>query len=140
VDGWCEGYQVHRAREEAFVILLDTNALIWLSQQHKRARPLSKATRLYVSPATLLELQFLTEAGKLRFRAGASPASLVDDDRWVLDEPPAARWFSAAAELSWTRDPFDRLIVGHARTRRWKLATGDSALLAKLNPTQVLGL
>jgi PIN domain nuclease of toxin-antitoxin system len=122
------------------VILLDTHALIWLIQAHRRARPLRKLPRLQVSPATILELQFLAEAGRVRLAAGRTLADLTADPRWTVDEPPASRWFALACELSWTRDPFDRLIAAHAKTRRWTLATGDEHLLAQLPPSDVLAL
>jgi PIN domain nuclease of toxin-antitoxin system len=48
--------------------------------------------------------------------------------------------FDAAVDLSWTRDPFDRLIVAHARLRGWRLATGDRVILAKLPERSVIGL
>ena len=74
-------------RTEA-VILLDTNAVIWLEQGHPRARPLTKdRRRLYVSPATLLELQFLHETGRVRI-AGCSTTR------------PPHRGFSAPRTLS----------------------------------------
>ena len=120
--------------------LLDTNALIWLQQGHRRARPLIHAPRLYLSPATVLELQFLVEAGKLRFRDSGTLSAVTSDPRWALDEPPAGRWFTEAAELSWTCDPFDRLIVAHAHVRRWRLATGDASLIEQLGPTRTLPL
>jgi PIN domain nuclease of toxin-antitoxin system len=122
------------------VILLDTNAVIWLHQRHQRARPLERRARLYLSPATILELQFLVEAGRLRLRRGASVAEIASDPRWLLDEPPAGRWFSTALDLAWTRDPFDRLIVAHARVRGWKLATGDGRLIGHLRPDEGLAL
>ena len=126
-----ERRQIHRAAA-ASVILLDTNALIWLEQGHARARRLAAARhRLYISPASLLELQFLSEAGRLRFRS-AGMADLVERGPWLLDDPPAAAWFDAALGLGWTRDPFDRLLVAHAQLRGWRLATGDAALLARL--------
>ena len=38
------------------MILLDTNAVIWLDQHHARARSLTRsASRLFLSPASLLE-------------------------------------------------------------------------------------
>lgn len=115
----------------AIVILLDTNAVIWLDQDHLRARKLARtASRLFVSPATLLELQMLEETGRLRLRAGIG--GIVESDRWELDDPPAVEWFEQAAGESWTRDPFDRLIVAHARLRRFRLATGDAAILQRL--------
>ena len=122
------------------MILLDTNGLIWLDQTHRRTRQLARETApLAVSPATLLELHFLVETGRIRLRAGTVRA-LLDDDRWEIDEPPALEWFGRAAEESWTRDPFDRLIVAHARLRRWPLATGDTNLLARLRPSEQFAL
>lgn len=122
------------------MILLDTNALIWLAQGHRRARPLLAFPRLHVSPATLLEVQFLLEAGRLRFRGGLSIEGLAADPRWQLDEPPPGKWFATACELGWTRDPFDRLIAAHATVRRWRVATSDDQLLEHLAPSSVLAL
>lgn len=122
------------------VILLDTNALIWLAQGHRRAALLaSNGRRLYVSPASLLELQFLVEAGRVRLR-GVGLDALAHDDRWVLDDPPSADWFQQAWGLTWTRDPFDRLLVAHARLREWKLATADIDILDHLDASQVVAL
>jgi len=120
------------------VILLDTNALIWLEQGHPRSQVLERADRqLYASPATLLELQFLIEAGRIRLRSGTLER-LAEDDRWLLDDPPAAAWFGQAIDLSWTRDPFDRLLVAHARLRGWRFATADTVLLERLKPRERL--
>ena len=128
------------ALEDRPVTLLDTNALIWLDQGHRRAKPLTaRSTALYISPASLLELQLLNEIGRISLDAGALEA-LVHDERWLLDEPPASAWFLRASDLSWTRDPFDRLLVAHARLRGWRVATGDSALLAQLGARERLAL
>ena len=125
---------------EAAVILLDTNALLWIEQGHRRSRALTAGQRLYLSPATLLELQMLIESGRMRSLPGVSPASVAGDERWLLDDVPSARWFIAAAEIGWTRDPFDRLIVAHARLRGWKLATSDGTLLEQLSPAECVPL
>jgi PIN domain nuclease of toxin-antitoxin system len=118
------------------VVLLDTNALIWLEQGEARAqRLLATHQRVYISPASLLELQFLLDVGRIRLRSGTLE-SLVNDSRWTLDDPPAAAWFSEAMTLSWTRDPFDRLLVAHARLRGWRLATADNQLVKRLGPSE----
>lgn len=118
------------------MILLDTSALLWLESGHRRSRPLLKAGRaLYVSPMTMLELQVLHEAGRFRLESG-TVARFFDDDRWLLDDPPAARWFEASLSISWTRDVFDRLIVAHARVRGWRLATADSLILENLRESE----
>jgi PIN domain nuclease of toxin-antitoxin system len=92
------------------VILLDTHAVIW------------------------------AETGRLRLTPGRSLHDLAADDRWRLDEPPAARWFVLACELGWTRDPFDRLLAAHAQLRGWKLATADDLLIERLGAARVVAL
>ena len=120
--------------------LLDTNALIWLERGHRRAKPLLKGgTTLYISPASLLELQMLNEIGRLRLAAGALEA-LAHDERGMLDDPPSADWFLRSADIAWTRDPFDRLLVAHARLRGWRLATGDAVLVAQLGARERMEL
>lgn len=125
---------------EAAVILLDTHAAIWLVQGHRRARALTRYASLHLSPASLLEMQVLIEAGRIRLAASRTLDAFRDDDRFRLDEPPAGKWFSAACELAWTRDPFDRLLVAHARVRRWRLATADEFLLQHLPDSEVVSL
>ena len=122
------------------VILLDTNALIWLLQRHRRVRALEKQPRLQMSPASLLELQLLVEAGRLTLPRDQTISAVVRDPRWRLDEPPAGPWFEFACELAWTRDPFDWLLVAHARLRGWKLATADSMLREHLAAREILSL
>jgi PIN domain nuclease of toxin-antitoxin system len=122
------------------VILLDTNALIWLHRRDRRARILEKRATVYASPASLLELQILVESGRLRLRPGVSVEQLMADAQWLLDDPPSADWFSRAVEIGWTRDPFDRLLVAHAELRGWRLATGDAELVARLGEPRSLEL
>jgi PIN domain nuclease of toxin-antitoxin system len=123
----------------AQMILLDTNALIWLASDHRRAAPLVRARqRLYVSPACLLELQMLVETGRVRLEGGLD--ALAADPRWAVDTPDSGAWFQDAWSYAWTRDPFDRLIVAHAHLRGWKLASGDQPLLDRLGPGQSIEL
>ena len=77
-------------------------------------------------------MQFLSETGRIRLRRGATISQLADDEEWLVDDPPSAEWFEEAVQLGWTRDPFDRLIVAHARVRGWRLATADRALIDRL--------
>lgn len=122
------------------MILLDTHAVIWIDQRPRRARPVMVAhEQLCLSPATLMELQMLVDIGRLATGPGFLDRVLADD-RWNVDDPPAVQWFMNAAELTWTRDPFDRLIVAHARMRGWRLATADRALLAQLGPRERMEL
>jgi PIN domain nuclease of toxin-antitoxin system len=123
---------------EDALILLDTNALIWLLANHKRVRKIPARARLYVSPASLLELRFLEEIGRIRFTTTAD--AVEDDDRFAVDDPSAKALFGSASLVAWTRDPFDRLIVGHAQLRGWRLATADSTIIKNLPPAALLAL
>jgi PIN domain nuclease of toxin-antitoxin system len=106
---------------------------------HPRAGALARVrSPLYVSPASLLEIQLLTESGCLRPRGAASPRDLLLDGRWAQDDPPSADWFDVALDVAWTRDVFDRLLVAHARVRRWRLATSDSNILEHLRPHEYI--
>jgi PIN domain nuclease of toxin-antitoxin system len=130
-----------RGSQPPLVILLDTNAVIWWHAGHRRARKLERlGGGVYLSPASALELQFLVEVGKVRLRKGAHLREIIDDARWAVDSPPSADWFEGARGEAWTRDPFDRLIVAHARLRGWRLATADDALVERLGEGGVLEL
>jgi len=121
------------------VILLDTNALIWVHTGHPRGRALAHENRLYISPVSLLELAFLEETKRVRLAPGAREV-LADDQRWSVDNPMCIDLFDAALDLSWTRDPFDRLLVAHAQVRGWRLATGDRMILEKCPSASVIAL
>ena len=118
------------------MILLDTNAILWLVTNHKRAKALAKfAGKFLVSPVSVWELAMLEELGRIRIRH-----AIEDDTRWVIDDPSSRLLFAEAARIGWTRDPFDRLIVAHALIRRLKLATGDSVMIDNLAKSQLVEL
>ena len=123
------------------MILLDTNALLWFWTNHRRAAPLGvHVASLMTSPICLLELQFLVEVGRIAAPRGVTAAILSADPRIAVDDVGSLALAEHALPLSWTRDPFDRLIVAHARARRWRLATGDRLLLSHLAPREVVAL
>ena len=55
---------------------------------------------------------------------------LAQDGRFVVDEPPLASLIAAAMPLTWTRDPFDRLLVAHSLHRRTPLCSVDRTVRA----------
>jgi PIN domain nuclease of toxin-antitoxin system len=120
------------------MILLDTHALFWLLTGHKRARKLPANARLYASPVSFLEIRVLEESGRVEVEGGWT--AIDADERFAVDDPPSTALFKAAADLPWTRDPFDRLIVGHAVMRGWKLATADARIQAHLPANAVVEL
>ena len=123
------------------MILLDTNAVIWLLTGHPRAATLvAGPERLALSPVSLLELQFLAEVGRIELAPGHTVSSIATDRRWRVDSPSTRALCEAALPIAWTRDPFDRLLAAHALLRRWPLATGDRRLIARFGPGATIEL
>jgi predicted nucleic acid-binding protein len=137
-----EGAGFARAPTPSFaVILLDTSAVLYLLAGHKRARRLRPhAGSLYFTPFALLEMRFLEEVGRGSFLVDSPVDAVRDDPRWVVDDPPVDGIVERALDLSWTRDPFDRLIAGHALYRGWRLATSDTAIIRGLPKATTLSL
>jgi PIN domain nuclease of toxin-antitoxin system len=101
------------------MILLDTNAVLWLQTDHERAKPLLESNySLYLSPVSLLELKFLLEVGRLKLDSDDALEHIAADSRWILDNPSLHAVTRAAIDIDWIRDPFDRLLVAHAFARR----------------------
>ena len=123
------------------MILLDTNAVLFLLADHPRGRPLKRhAGELALSPITLLEMAFLAECGKIAFATGDASDVLRNDPRWSVDDPPLEAMILRALDLTWTRDPFDRLLAAHALHRGVRLATSDRTLLENLPARLTLAL
>ena len=113
---------------------LDTHVAIWL--YHSRLSRLSAGARrridldeLAISGMAMLEAQLLFEIGRFRYTS----ADLLDTLRthWgvALAGGGVSEVMAAAVKQSWTRDPFDRVIVGHATVASEPLITADDTIL-----------
>lgn len=115
------------------MIYLDTHVVVWLYAGDlellpQGVRDLLEGEELVISPMVELELQYLYESGRT-----TQPARVVVD---ALDEEiglarcglPFGQVVAAALDQSWTRDPFDRVIVAQARARRLPLVTRDQTI------------
>ena len=116
-------------------VCLDTHAVVWIvgGQTEKigqEARALIARAELLLSPAVTLELQFLYEVG----RVNAPAVDAVRTLQQALNVRVATDTFdnvvSGALAESWTRDPFDRLIVAHARMLGAVLLSRDRRIAA----------
>lgn len=108
--------------------LLDTHFLLWIVLRVPRidAFPWLERYRPWgVSPASFLEIQFLAEVGRLEVRQPGFMEAVSRDPRFVVDEVPLTALIAHALPLSWTRDPFDRLLAAHSTARRVPLCTLD---------------
>lgn len=118
------------------IAYLDTHTVIALRSTgqkalSKRAESLmNRATELRLSPAAVVELQMLREIGRLHH----DPFEFVGDESTsptvVVCREPFAGVMYEALGLSWTRDPFDRLIVAQAAVGRHPLITKDERIRA----------
>jgi PIN domain nuclease of toxin-antitoxin system len=108
---------------------LDTNVVVWLAQGSleslsARATALLETANLLVSPMVLVELEYLHEAGRIRLPARDIQRKVEHELGVRICNLPFATVVSAALDESWTRDPFDRFIVAHAK------ANGFAALIS----------
>lgn len=108
--------------------LLDTHFLLWLVLRSERLGEypwLDRYRPWGVSPVSLLEIQFLAEVGRLDVKSAAFVDALLADRRFVVDEVALMSLVRHALVLTWTRDPFDRLLAAHSNARRTPLCTMD---------------
>ncbi len=87
---------------------------------------------LAVSPVVELELTYLYEIGRVTEPASAPLSALRRTFGLRVIDASLAELVQAAAGLSWTRDPFDRLISAHAIVANAPLITADETILANL--------
>lgn len=114
---------------------LDTHVVVWLFSKKHRRIPSSVRRRLdrdalAVSPMVELELALLFELGRVSGPPREVFDSLGPELELTVSSAPFAAVARAAADLAWSRDPFDRLIVGQAAVDRAALLTGDETILA----------
>lgn len=84
---------------------------------------------LLLSPMVLVELTFLHETGRIIEPARTVLRNLQAGLDLRLCEHPFREVAMAAETLSWTRDPFDRLIVAQAQATGGSLLTRDRRIL-----------
>lgn len=119
------------------MIHLDTHVAVWLrAGERKRLKRVSRVLasgELAISPFVVLELQALFEIGRLRETGRWIAERLADDFGVPVVESQLPAACERALDLSFTRDPFDRLIAGHALAAGASLLTVDETLLANVS-------
>jgi PIN domain nuclease of toxin-antitoxin system len=97
-----------------------------------------EAEAIGVSPIVELELTYLYEIGRVSEPAAAPLSALRRMLGLQIADTSLADLVQAAAALSWTRDPFDRLIAAHAIVANAPLVTADETIRKHL-PLAVWG-
>ena len=105
---------MERAAES--LIYLDTHIVCWLYEGRTDLLSPSAAAAidaglLLISPMTVLELHYLYEIGRILVEPEIILSALAEEIGLQISEFPFAAIVQEARKLSWTRDPFDRLIA-----------------------------
>jgi len=120
------------------VILLDTHVVLWvytgeILRLSTRAAHELEARDVAVSPVVELELAYLNEIGRVSDTPAMILAALGSSIGLSVAQIGFGPLCAAAAGLTWTRDPFDRLLAAHALTAGLPLLTKDSNIRAHLD-------
>ncbi len=112
------------------LIYLDTHVVAWLflgdlQRIPKAAQKAINNNELLISPMVLVELQYLFEVGRTAETSERVFESLDVELGLKVCDLPFPQVARRAFDVSWTRDPFDRLIVSQASLREAKLVTKD---------------
>ena len=115
------------------VIRLDTHVVVWLytgetEQLSTAAVAAIEQHELVVSPMVQLELSYLHEIGRLTIGGADIVADLERRVGLRRSDLALEALVDTAASLTWTRDPFDRLIVADALVAGAALITKDRTI------------
>lgn len=117
------------------MIYLDTHVAVWLysGKLHlftEETKEILRENELLISPLVQLELQYLYEIERIK----VEPEIIIADLGRRVGLSLCVKSFNdivlEAQKLTWTRDPFDRLLVGHAKVDDSILISRDRDILA----------
>jgi PIN domain nuclease of toxin-antitoxin system len=113
------------------ICYLDTHAAIWLAEartdklSHRALAYIEKA-EVRLSPMMVLELEYLYETQRTVLTPQQVVYKLETELGAVVCQYPFPIIVEVALGETWTRDPFDRMIVAHAK------ANGQAALISRV--------
>jgi PIN domain nuclease of toxin-antitoxin system len=118
------------------VIYLDTHVVAFLYEDAGASLPPLSRTliadnELLLSPMVVLELQYLFEIKRLAVPPETIIGAIQRAARLSICDLPFEDVTRAALRETWTRDPFDRIIVAQARLREITLITKDRMILER---------
>ena len=116
------------------MIYLDTHVVAWLyagevSRFSGKICELIEINEMLISPIVLLELQYLKEIGRLEVDSGVIFENLASTIALTTCTISFSKIISESLNQTWTRDPFDRVIVANAIAHDALLISKDEAIL-----------
>lgn len=116
------------------MIYLDTHVVAWLyagqtKKLSKKAKKLINEDDIYISAVVRLELQYLYEIQRIADEANEIVFDLSDRIGLKICDKSFHAIVSGALDLTWTRDPFDRIIIANAGLNSNILVTKDQNIL-----------
>lgn len=113
---------------------LDTHLIIWLysgeiSLVSSKVLEMLESSDLFYCPIAKLEIQYLKEIKRITKGPETIISSLKKEIGIKESKTPLSGLTDKSITLSWTRDPFDRLIVADAIISNSVLLTKDKTIL-----------
>ncbi len=115
------------------MIYLDTHIVVWYHANLKQRfsepiQTLMNQHDWYISPIVRLELQYLYEIDRISPTADTIIDALYKRVGLTICTKPFNDVIPVANQLTWTRDPFDRLLVAYASLNKDILITSDQKI------------
>ncbi len=115
------------------MIFLDTHVAVWLYADKRLIPPrmldVIDSQEVALCPMAALEIEYLHEIGRIAASSRIILGLLGERIGLKVEDRRLAEAILAARDITWTRDPFDRIIVSHAQLLRVPLMTKDSTIL-----------
>jgi len=116
------------------LIYLDTHVVAWLyagivHKLSEQAKELINGHEVFISQVVRLELQYLFEIQRITDEANEIVFDLSDRIGLKICDKSFNTIVRSALNFSWTRDPFDRIIVANAAINQNILVTKDQNIL-----------
>ena len=117
------------------MILIDTHIALWLYDARiellsAKAQQTLNQQQAFLPQIARLELHLLHEIERINTQPEEILTFLSDKIGMSVSEQPCPSIIDQAALLSWTRDPFDRMIVAESTARNLPLITKDRKIQA----------
>jgi PIN domain nuclease of toxin-antitoxin system len=128
------------ARNEQFIVYLDTHIVVWLyaglvEKITKSAKKAIDDCDVFISQMVRLELEYLYEIGRVKVRPATIVKSLSKALNLRVSDVPFNQIIEQALRIKWTRDVFDRLLVAEAAAKECSFISADENIRSNFKRT-----